>query len=92
MKNLNVIGKDLEIREPDKKEKIETEYPEKINDLKPIKEKNGRAFVTKLFAICGCGVFVFSVLWGAFTKDWDPLTKSSEIVSFIFGYVMSYYF
>lgn len=91
MNTLNEIGKDLEVREANEKETIEAEHPERIYDLEPIKDKNVRTYVTKLIAICGCGVFVFSMLWGAFTKDWEPLNKFSEFISFIIDSVMYYF-
>jgi len=92
MKPTKRIETGLEIEEPDKGRDVEIEYSGKIEDLKQIHDKKDRAFLTKLFGICACGVFIFTVLWGAFTKDWDPFTKSSDIAAFIFGYLMSYYF
>ena len=91
---INETGTKIEIHEVDKGKEFEKQFSGKIDNLDPVTEakKKGRGFVTKTLLFTGCGILIVGFLAGTISNNWVPFERTSNLVNWIFGCAVGYYF
>ena len=86
LKELDDLGSPWGIKETEKTDLI-PQPSGNVQNLDKLGGKKETSFIIE-FLIATIGiVFVFSILWGAFTKDWTALENIKEIIALILSYL-----